>query len=111
MKNILFYKKLAFLLSGFFLLRPITANALESTTGVISSIYISNGQNFAYRVYFAGRSSACASGTGGFAYMNEADSSYKVFVANLMMVYALGKTVNLNVEYVNGYCHILEVIF
>jgi tartrate dehydratase alpha subunit/fumarate hydratase class I-like protein len=75
-------------------------------TGKITSIDVTAGTNYAFRVYLNGGGSAlCTNGT-SFAYLNEADSNYKVYVAALLMAKAQGSTVTLFVMTEGGMCHI-----
>jgi len=75
-------------------------------SGKITSIDVTAGTNYAFRVYLNGGGIAlCTNGT-GFAYLNEADSNYKVYVASLLMAKAQGSTVTLFVTTEGGMCHI-----
>jgi len=75
-------------------------------SGKITSIDVTAGTNYAFRVYLNGGAVAlCTNGT-SFAYLNEADSNYKVYVASLLMAKAQNSTVTLFVNTEGGFCHI-----
>jgi len=89
---------------------PRSAAAWDGTvSGRISSIDVADGANFAFRVVLDG-TSACGPTGQGWAYLNEADSNYKVFVATLLSAKASASSVKLYTTIVkwNGYdmCHI-----
>ncbi len=62
-------------------------------SGKIETIEITHGGNLAFRIWLAGGVTMCSAGA-RFAYLNEADSNYKVIVAGLMMAKAQGNTVS-----------------
>lgn len=86
----------------------LPAFALESIDGQIADIYISGGANFGYRVSLVGRNPICSAGS-IFAYVNDTDSNYKVFVSNLMLAYYTKKQISLIMEPAGNYCHIIEI--
>lgn len=86
------------------------AYALDATpSGKITTIEVAAATNYAFRVYLNGAAAAlCPSGS-GFAYLNEADSNYKVYVASLLMAKAQGSAVTLVVSNEGGFCHIVQM--
>ncbi|HSI50827.1 MAG TPA: hypothetical protein VLA61_21380 [Ideonella sp.] len=106
MKRVSTARALVALTAGMLLSGAVSA--LENVGGQIANVYIAGGGNYGYRVNLVGNVPACSNGS-GFGYVNDTDSNYKVFVANLMMAYAAKKTVSLITEKVNGFCHIVEV--
>lgn len=74
-------------------------------SGKIANFQVTDGQNFGLRVALIGGPLLCAGGT-TWAYLNETDSNYKVYVAYLMMAKTQGYNVTLFTTTVNGYCHI-----
>lgn len=78
----------------------------NAPSGKITAIEVTAGTNYAFRVYLNGGGTAlCPNGT-SFAYLNEADSNYKVYVASLLMAKAQGSTVTLFLINEGGFCHI-----
>lgn len=74
-------------------------------TGTIQSISVTQGHNYAFRVYLNGTTTTCSSGE-NWTYLNEADSNYKTYVSVLMMAEAQGSSVTIYSNVENGYCHI-----
>ncbi len=88
----------------------LTATAAQAWDGVVSgkieTIEITHGGNLAFRVWLTGGPTMCTAGA-KFAYLNEADSNYKVYVAALLMAKAQGNTVSVYATNVAGtYCQI-----
>jgi hypothetical protein len=88
----------------------IPAAAVDGTpSGKITTIEVAAATNYAFRVYLNGGGTVlCPSGS-GFAYLNEADSNYKVYVASLLMAKAQGSTVTLILTNEGGFCHIVQM--
>lgn len=81
---------------------PATSSAWDGTTiGTISTIQVTRGDNFGFRVSLAGSPSMCSVASGNSdshareAYLAENDSNYKVYVAMLMMAKASGMKVTI----------------
>jgi hypothetical protein len=51
---------------------------------------------------------SCVNGT-TWAYVNQSDSGASWYAAAILAAYHAGKPVQVNVQTVNGYCHIIEV--
>lgn len=75
--------------------------------GVPGLIEVTNGSNYGFRVSLG--TVMCTNGS-GFAYLNEADSNYKTYVALVLMAKAqsLAITVFSNRDS-SGYCHIEDI--
>lgn len=98
-------RKLLILLAFF---TPMIANADGQMTAVFkpTGLYISHEGNYHLRVQ--GVPAGCQA---GWAYINQADSGSKTYIASLMLAFAAGKQVQLFVEPDgNGYCHIIEAL-
>lgn len=75
-------------------------------SGKVSTIEVTAGSNYGFRVWLdAGQQALCNGGT-AFAFLNETDSNYKVYVASLLMAKAQGSAVTVYLTNVNGFCHI-----
>jgi hypothetical protein len=86
-----------------------TATAWDGAVeGRISMIEITHGANFAFRVWLDGRP-LCTGGP-AWAYLNEADSNYKVYVAALLMAKNSGQSVVLYTNKEGGFCRIGHVL-
>lgn len=77
--------------------------------GQILQFDVTGGNNYGVRVTLKGSPLIC---TGGqtWAYINESDSNYKVYVAMLMMAKTQGSQVTLYTNHVNGMCHIGYIV-
>lgn len=74
---------------------PTTGHAWDGDfTGRIDWIEVSQGNNYGFRVHLVGVTEICAGGT-DWAFVNEADSNYRVFVATLLMAKANFNTVRI----------------
>lgn len=71
----------------------------------IVKIDVTSGSNYGVRIYLEGASSMCKNGS-DWAFLNEADSNYKAYLAVLLLAKAQGTAVTVysNLEY--GQCHI-----
>jgi hypothetical protein len=78
-------------------------------SGKITAIEVTAGTNYAFRVYLNGGGAALCTNGNGFAYLNEADSNYKVYVASLLMAKAQASTVTLFLVSEGGFCHIAHM--
>lgn len=77
-----------------------------AVAGKIRTMEITHGANLAFRVWLADSPTMCATGA-KFAFINEADSNYKIYVAALLMAKAQGSTVTIYSSNVDGaYCRI-----
>ena len=74
----------------------------------ITSLYVSEQNNFQYRVYGFPAVAACTHAT-NWAYVNDSDAGSAGYYAALLTAYTLGKQISLNLVTVNGFCHIVEV--
>jgi len=88
-----------------FVLATRTAMAWDGTiTGQISEIHVTQGEGQALRVYVSGVSSMCGN-TISWAYLNESDSNYKVYVAAAFAAKAAGDPVTVyTTRDAAGYC-------
>lgn len=77
--------------------------------GQILQFDVTSGNNFGVRVTLKNSPLIC---TGGqtWAYINESDSNYKVYVAMLMMAKTQGSQVTLYTTQINGMCHIGYIV-
>lgn len=73
--------------------------------GVVSNLEITDANNQGFRVYLNSGMAMCTNGA-NWAYINEADSNYKVYVAALMAAKADKSPVRIYSTFVSGYCHI-----
>lgn len=74
----------------------------------ISNIYVSGQNNFQYRIYGMQSIASCTNGS-NWAYINDGDGGAAGYYSTLLMAYAAGKPVRLNIVTVNGFCHIVEL--
>lgn len=74
----------------------------------ITNIYVANLNNFQYRIYGMPSVASCTNGS-NWAYLNDSDGGSVGYYSTLMMAYASGKTIRLNLVTSNGYCHIIEL--
>ena len=79
-------------------------------TGKIVSVEVTAGTNYAFRVWLSNGGQALCTGGTAFAYLNEADSNYKVYVATLLMAKAQGSSVTLFMMNEGGFCHIGHMV-
>lgn len=87
------------------LVAPATSSAYDwpgIETGTIGQIHVSPGDNYGFRVYFTDGRKMCrpvagrtTDGAANWAFLNDTDSNYKVYVAMLMMAKATGSTVTI----------------
>lgn len=73
--------------------------------GTVYAVEVTGGANYGFRVFVSGVTNMCGNGS-SWAYLNEADSNYKTYVAVIMMAKAQGSPVTLYTNVENGYCHI-----
>ena len=74
-------------------------------SGTIATVQITAGQNFGFRLFLNGVTTMCTGGP-NWAYLNEADSNYKTYVAAFLLAKAQGNTVAVYTTLENGQCHI-----
>jgi hypothetical protein len=74
-------------------------------SGTVQTIQVAAGNNYGFRVFVGDSSSMC---TGGptWAYLNEADSNYKTYVAAILTAKASGTPVTIYSTLEGTYCHI-----
>jgi hypothetical protein len=73
--------------------------------GRVSVIEVTGGTNFGVRVSIASVAQMCTGGQ-SWAYLNETDSNYKVYVAALLLAKAQGNQVTVFSNLEGSYCHI-----
>lgn len=76
-----------------------------AVAGKIVGVEVASGQNFGFRVSLGGVSSMCAGGP-SWAYLNEADSNYKTFVAVLLLAKVQDSNLTIYTTRVGSYCQI-----
>lgn len=101
-------KKLIFLLLTFFTTQAFAAwDAV--TTGTIAQIDVTSGNNYGFRISLKNSPQLCAN-EHRWAYLNENDSNYNVYVSVLMAAKAANQTVivftNRKDNSPTGFCHI-----
>ncbi|WP_157597894.1 MULTISPECIES: hypothetical protein [unclassified Rhizobacter] len=74
-------------------------------SGKVTSIDVTGGSNYGFRVVLDGGTQMCAGGT-TWAFLNETDSNYKTYVAALMVAKVQGTSVRLFTTTEGGFCHI-----
>lgn len=81
-----------------------------AVSGKILNIEVTHGGNYAVRVWLQDSPIMCGAGA-KWAYLNEADSNYKVYVAAIMMAKAQGSTVTVYSNNVaGGFCQIGHLV-
>lgn len=78
-------------------------------TGKIRAIEVTNGSNYAFRIWFTTDQAMCSAGS-KFAFLNEADSNYKIYVSALLMAKAQGSTIVIHTTNDGAYCRIGHLI-
>lgn len=73
--------------------------------GKVAGFEIAAGQNYAFRVWLNPGQTMCVGGP-GWAFLNETDSNYKIYVANLMMAKLTGAAVTIWTTAEGQYCRI-----
>jgi len=99
-------KLIAAALIGFcaVLITPIAEAYDGSANAKITQTDVMPSTSYSFRVF--GVTSFCATGTGGFAYLNSTDANYSGLIATLLMAKTLGTSVLIYYNLVGGYCHI-----
>jgi hypothetical protein len=101
----------SFLLLLFASAMALPASAWDgSATGKISSIEVTAGTNYGFRIFLNGAQQALCTGGTSFAFLFESDSNYKVYVASLLLAKAQGSTVTIFSMNEGGFCHIGHVM-
>lgn len=79
-------------------------------TGKIVTIDVTNAGNFAFRVYLQGNPAICSTHT--WAYLDDTNANYKVYVSALLMAKATGSNVTLytNIDSGYGFCRIGYIV-
>ena len=105
-------KTIRILLASFLLLFAMGAYSGiwdGNATGKILQFDVTSGNNYGFRISLKGRPKLCGN-QHNWAYINERDSNYKVYVSALMAAYTAGKKVTVYTKrkdrLENGYCHI-----
>lgn len=80
-----------------------------AAAGKIVVIDVAAGNNYGVRVYLAGSPTMCTGDQNFWAYLNETDSNYKVFVGALLAAKAQGSTVTIYSTLAVGACHIAYI--
>jgi len=86
-----------------------TAGYADSRTGFISSVYVAQGGNYGFRVYFLNVSTMCTGDSSGFAYIEPTNANYGAFVGALLSAYSMRKSVTVLTTLTGSYCRIDEV--
>ena len=76
-----------------------------AVSGKIAALDTTGGSNFGFRIYFTAGQVMCAGGP-TWAYLNDTDSNYKVYVAQLMMAKLASNQLTVYTTNVGGYCQI-----
>jgi hypothetical protein len=86
-----------------------SADPWSTVQGKISTIEVTEGQNYGFRVYLAGAPIVCNSYNWG--YVNENDTNYKTYVAALLTAKAQQSNVTLytSKDATTGYCHLAYI--
>jgi hypothetical protein len=97
-------------LFGIFLLLLSAQASADGWTGdfTITNLYVAGQNNFQYRVYGMPAVSTCTNGP-NWGYVNDSDPGSAGFYAAILSAYDLGKLIRLNIQTVNGFCHIVEL--
>lgn len=76
-------------------------------SGKVANIDVTGGNNYGFRVWLGGVTSMCGNDH-GWAYINELDSNYQVYVSVLLAAKMAERTVVIYTTQTgsNGYCHI-----
>ena len=74
-------------------------------SGKVAALDTTGGSNFGFRVYFIGGPIVCTGGP-NWAYLNDTDSNYKIYVAQLTVAKLAGNQVTIYTTNVGGYCQI-----
>ena len=83
-----------------------------TTYGKIGTIQVLNSGNMPFRVSFANGQGICGSASGEWAYLNEADASYKLWVATLIAARVSESYVSLQASLDSqSYCRIGNVLW
>lgn len=84
----------------------MTASAWDGAVGgKVVAFEITHGANYGFRVYLNAGVAMCPGGP-TWAFLNETDSNYKVYVANLMLAKAQGSQVTVYSNLEGAYCRI-----
>lgn len=76
-----------------------------AVAGQIATVDVTSGNNFAFRVTLKGSPTLCSGGS-PWAYLNETDSNYKVYISALLAAKAAGNNVTLYTTNNGIYCKI-----
>lgn len=74
--------------------------------GTIRELHVTGGNNYGVRVVLHGVEKPCTGAGAPWAYLNESDSNYKVYVAMLMMAKAKDSEILVHSNLVDGHCRI-----
>lgn len=101
-------KKISILIS--FIMLSTAANSWDgSMSGRIGTVEVTGGGNYDFRVWISGSPELCGNDN-KWAYINESDSNYSVYVSTLLAAKAAQQRVTIYTNRkdgdVNGYCHI-----
>lgn len=80
-------------------------------SGKITNIQVTHATNFAFRLGLNAGGICGTTGNLGWAYLNEGDSNYKVYVASLLAAKALNQTVTIyaNKTFGGQFCNIQHI--
>jgi hypothetical protein len=94
------------ILMGLMLIGARPAMAWDGVvSGAVAAVEITGANNFGFRVFVSGVTNMCGTGS-NWAYLNETDSNYKVYVAAILAAKAQGSSVTVFSTVVSGYCQI-----
>ncbi len=76
-------------------------------SGVVTAVHVANGGNYDFRVYLANSPKMCNGGD-RWAYLNESDSNYAVYVSTILSAKATKSPVTIysNTKAGTSHCHI-----
>jgi hypothetical protein len=76
-----------------------------AVSGTVAAVEITAANNFGFRLFISGVANMCGTGS-NWAYLNEVDSNYKIYVATILAAKAQGSSMTVYTTLENGYCHI-----
>lgn len=84
-----------------------------TVAGEVSQIHVTGGNNYGFRIYLEGKPAMCGN-EHSWAYINESQSNYHVYVSVLTAAKAAGQTVKVYANRkdgaADGYCRIGYVV-
>jgi hypothetical protein len=80
-----------------------------TVAGKIQTIEVAPGGNYGFRVSLVGSPSMCTGGT-TWAFLNDTDSNYKIYVATMLLAKAQGLGITIFTSAEGGYCRIGYIV-